>query len=760
MNEPADRGALWTLGRRSISKELAISLVLLVVLFEGVLLAVVYSIQQRSYARELQILANSYSENLAQVLAVPLWDYDDEQIAKIGSGYFRNQVVVEIRITDAEGQVLFEARKDGSADKRIERRAQIVHRDQAIGQVDLYLSPRAHVAELVWWRNVIVLILAASLVAILAATGILLRVSMRRPLAILRDGIDRIARGDYDYGFEAVRHSELSDIATRFREMASTVRDRERSLQREIKERHRAEEKIRESEARSRALLDAIPDLMFRFDRQGTFLEAEGALEMLHLAPEEFLGRRIPDILPAALASVMMSRLEKAISGQEIQVFEYSLNVDDARRHFESRLVAVSNAQAVAIVRDVTLRANAAADREQLEERLRRAQKMEAIGLLAGGVAHDLNNVLSGLVSYPGFLLMDLPEDHPMRPPILTIQKSGEKAANIVQDLLTLARRGVPVTEVVDLNILIREFQTAPEFEKLRLYHPNFKLHLDLDHNLMSTIGSPVHLSKMIMNLVSNGVEALPGRGKVSLKTRNRYIDRPLRGYEDIAPGDYVVMKVSDDGAGILPGDLDRIFEPFYTKKVMGRSGTGLGMAVVWGTVKDHQGYIEVESEVDRGTRITVYLPASRQKVDRQLARNTIDQFKGRGETILVVDDMPEQLEIAAKILGKLGYQVATAPGGQEAVDYLREHTVDLVILDMIMAPDMDGLETYRNIVEIHPGQKAIIASGFSETDRVRDAQRLGAGAYIKKPYRLEKIGMTVREELDRKGTVLEKASQ
>lgn len=748
--QTAGPGALWTLGRRSISKELAISLVLLVVLFEGVLLAVVYSIQQRSYARELQVLANSYSENLAEVLAVPLWDYDDEQIAKIGSGYFRNQVVDEIRIADAEGQVLFEARKDGAADKRIERRAQIVHRGQAIGQVDLYLSPGAHVAELVWWRNVIVLILAASLVTILAATGILLRVSMRRPLAILKDGIDRIARGDYDYGFEAVRHSELSDIATRFQEMASTVRDRERSLQREIKERHRAEEKIRESEARSRALLDAIPDLMFRFDRQGTFLEAEGALEMLHLSPEEFLGRRIPEVFPKALASVMMSRLAKAISGQEIQVFEYSLDVNGARRHFESRLVAVSNAQAVAIVRDVTLRANAAADREQLEERLRRAQKMEAIGLLAGGVAHDLNNVLSGLVSYPGFLLMDLPEDHPMRPPILTIQKSGEKAADIVQDLLTLARRGVPVTEVVDLNILIREFQTAPEFEKLRLYHSDFKLHLDLDHHLMNTIGSPVHLSKMIMNLVANGVEALTGRGTVRVQTRNRYVDRPLRGYEDIAPGDYVVITVSDDGAGISPEDLDRIFEPFYTKKVMGRSGTGLGMAVVWGTVKDHQGYIEVESEVGRGTRITVYLPASRQKVDRQLAHNTIDQFKGRGETILVVDDMPAQLEIAAKILGKLGYQVATVPGGQEAVDYLRANTVDLVILDMIMAPDMDGLETYRNIVKIHPGQKAIITSGFSETDRVREAQRLGAGAYIKKPYRLEKIGMTVREELDR----------
>jgi CheY-like chemotaxis protein len=302
----------------------------------------------------------------------------------------------------------------------------------------------------------------------------------------------------------------------------------------------------------------------------------------------------------------------------------------------------------------------------------------------------------------------------------------------------------------VNLNNLIREFEESPELEKLRSYNQTFEIKLDLEEDLLNTTGSPVHLSKTIMNLVANGVEALTDTGSIAIKTENRYVDSPRRGYETIAPGDYVVMTVSDNGAGISSHDIDRIFEPFYTKKIMGRSGTGLGMAVVWGTVKDHQGYIEVESQVRRGTRITVYLPASHRAVGQQPALKSIEQFKGRGERILVVDDIPDQLEIATLMLEKLGYQVATAAGGEEAVAHLQATTADLVVLDMIMDPGIDGLETYRRIKALHPGQKAIIASGYSETDRVREAQALGAGEYLKKPYLLEKIGVAVRKELDR----------
>ncbi len=394
-------------------------------------------------------------------------------------------------------------------------------------------------------------------------------------------------------------------------------------------------------------------------------------------------------------------------------------------------------------------------DREQAEEALReterklaRSQKMEALGLLAGGVAHDLNNVLSGIVSYPELLLMDIPEESPLRKPILTIKESGQRAAEIVKDLLTLARRGVTSTEVLNLNDMIYEYLKSPEHIKLKSYHSNVRIETNLDRGLLNVKGSPVHIEKTIMNLVSNAAEAQPDGGQVLVSTKNKYVDMPVKGYEDIEEGDFVVLRVEDKGTGIAPDDIERIFEPFYTKKVMGRSGTGLGMAVVWGTVQDHRGYINIESSEGAGTIFELYFPVTREAIAKETNAMPIKDYMGNGEVILVVDDIREQREIASSVLNKLGYSVATVSNGEEAIEYMQANSVDLIVLDMIMDPGMNGYETYKEIIKIHPNQKAIIASGFSETYDVKKAQELGVGKYIKKPYTFEKIGVAVKEGL------------
>ena len=210
-------------------------------------------------------------------------------------------------------------------------------------------------------------------------------------------------------------------------------------------------------------------------------------------------------------------------------------------------------AEILAIGNDITELKKAEKEKKELEARLVRAQKMEAIGTLAGGVAHDLNNILAGLVSYPELLLMDLPSESPLRGPILTIQKSGEKAAAIVQDLLTLARRGVATTEVVNLNEIVSEYLSSPEYEKLKMFHPNVDLETRLESNLLNTFGSPVHLSKTVMNLVSNAAEAMPNGGKLAIRTENRYIDKPVKGYDEVEEGDYILLEVSDTGIGYCP---------------------------------------------------------------------------------------------------------------------------------------------------------------------------------------------------------------
>jgi PAS domain S-box-containing protein len=398
--------------------------------------------------------------------------------------------------------------------------------------------------------------------------------------------------------------------------------------------------------------------------------------------------------------------------------------------------------------RDISRLKQAEEQKRNLEARLQRAQKMEAIGTLAGGVAHDLNNILGGIVGYPELLLMQLSENNPLRKPLMTMQESGQKAATIVQDLLTLARRGVPTAEVVNLNDIITEYFKSPEHEKLRLYHPHIDVDITLEPNLRPIVGSPVHLSKTIMNLVSNAAEAMNNGGTISVSTQNTSLQGHLKGFETIEEGEYVTLTVSDTGIGIAARDMEKIFEPFYTKKVMGRSGTGLGMAVVWGTVKDHKGYIDVESNEGKGTAFTLYLPITRQEQVKNELLQSFEDYRGNGSSVLVVDDVKEQREIASGMLKQLGYSVISVSNGEEAVDYMNKESADLLILDMIMDPGIDGLETYRRILKLHPGQKAILVSGFSETKLVREAQRLGAGAYVRKPYTLDQLGLAVRSAL------------
>ena len=400
--------------------------------------------------------------------------------------------------------------------------------------------------------------------------------------------------------------------------------------------------------------------------------------------------------------------------------------------------------------RDISSLKQAEEQKRSLEARLQRAQKMEAIGTLAGGVAHDLNNILGGIVGYPELLLMQLSESNPLRKPLMTMQESGQKAATIVQDLLTLARRGVPTAEVANLNDIITEYFKSPEHEKLRLYHPHVAVDITLEPNLFPILGSPVHLSKTIMNLVSNAAEAMNNGGTISISAQNRFIQGHFKGFETIEEGEYVTLTVSDTGVGIAARDVEKIFEPFYTKKVMGRSGTGLGMAVVWGTVKDHSGYIDVQSDEGKGTTFTLYLPITRQEQVKDESLQSIEDYRGNGASVLVVDDVKGQREIASGMLKQLGYSVISVSSGEEAVDCMKERSADLLILDMIMDPGIDGLETYRRILKLHPGQKALLASGFSETKLVKEAQRLGAGAYVKKPYTFEQLGLAVKTALHR----------
>ncbi len=565
--------------------------------------------------------------------------------------------------------------------------------------------------------------------------------SLSKPISQLLEGVKRIGRGDRSYRVKIKNKDEIGELAVAFNQMIESLKQ--------------GEDALKESEAKHRCILESMLDTYYRTDLEGRLiLMSPSGRDLLgYDSIGEVIGRNLTNefyYYPNENETFMKDLMEHGmVTNYEVTLKrkDGTLVIGESNAHFvydnTEKPIAIEG-----IIRDTTDRKLAEEEKKKLETQLQRALKMEAIGNLAGIVAHDLNNVLSGLVSYPELLLMDMPEDNPYRKYILKIQKSGEKAAAIVQDLLSMARRGVCVDEVANLSTLVREYLVSPEYEKLKSYHPKVKVETNFETGLLNILGSPIHLSKTIMNLVSNAAEAIPDDGKILISTNNRYIDKPIKGYSNVKEGDYVVLEVQDNGTGIPAEDLDRIFEPFFTKKVMGRSGTGLGMAVVWGTVKDHKGYIDVQSTQGKGTIFTLYFPTTRKELAMDKSPSPIQAYMGKGESILVIDDIHEQQEIASGMLKKLDYSVICVSSGEEAIEYVKDNSADLLVLDMIMGPGMDGLETYKNILELCPGQKAIIVSGFSETDQVKEARSLGAGQYVKKPYILEKIGLAVKEEL------------
>jgi PAS domain S-box-containing protein len=384
---------------------------------------------------------------------------------------------------------------------------------------------------------------------------------------------------------------------------------------------------------------------------------------------------------------------------------------------------------------------------QKMEVQLHRSLKMEAIGMMAGGVAHDLNNILSGIVSYPELLLMKLPQDSELRKPLEQIEDSGKRAAEVVADMLTVARGAAAVKKPANLNTLIDEYLDSPEYQKLCCHHEGVECKRELAPDLFNIVCSAVHIRKCIMNLVVNAMESLDNQGVVTVSTQNVYIDQPVPQNQYMKKGEYVHLVIADTGKGIAERDLRHIFEPFYTKKSMGKSGTGLGLTVVWNSVQDNDGVITVESSA-QGTAFSLYFPATRDDLLEQIEDMNLDELVGNGEHILIIDDELQQLDIASQMLSFLGYQITTANSGAEAIKYLKEHQVDLLLLDMIMEQGINGRETFEQAIEIQPGVKALIVSGFSENDEVRRTQKLGAGQLVRKPYNLNQLGKAVKQEL------------
>jgi signal transduction histidine kinase/ActR/RegA family two-component response regulator len=550
-------------------------------------------------------------------------------------------------------------------------------------------------------------------------------------------------------------HDELAQLGTNINSMAERLNDLVITLEEKV-EKRTTDLAIRE--ALYRQLFDHGSNAIavYRAVDEGqdfVFLDFNQAGEQIeHIRRDEIIGRKVTEVFPGLKETGLIDVFQEVWkSGKPVShpVFYYNGGRVDGWR--QNRVYKLPTGEIVAMYDDLTLQKRAEQEKQIMEQQLLQAQKMEAIGLLAGGVAHDLNNILTAVVNYPEILLLQLDEESPLRPPITQIRESGLRAAAVVADLLTVARGVANKMETADLNQLITTFLESSEFSQIQTDYSHIRYSTELSKNLSNIVCSTIHVIKCIMNLVINGSEAIPVTGVVTIQSKGETLNAHQAVKYGLNSASYIILSISDTGSGIAQKDLGHIFEPFYTKKVMGKkSGTGLGLSIVWNTMQDHGGGVVVHSS-QKGTRFDLYFPSTDDEIIRKSQLPTLDQLQGNRETVLIIDDEPQLRDIAKTILEQLGYTIVCQKSGEDAVAYLQTHSVDILLLDMIMDPGINGREAYEKILSIHPNQKALLVSGFSENAEVDKALALGAGGFIKKPYSMHELGTAIRKILARK---------
>jgi len=559
----------------------------------------------------------------------------------------------------------------------------------------------------------------------------------------VRLGVVPLAHGSEIAGYLVVG----SRRRTALNRYSRTVVEAVAALAAGMVQRVRAEEMLRESEQRFRSVVDTAAEAIVAVDAAGTIVFWNpGAERTFGRKPVEALGMKLESLFAPLPAGGAADPPEEGAS----LVRREGLRVDGRRFPAELSSARWSGSDGeftTFIIRDRTDQEQAELEREELEQKLQLAKRMESLGVLAGGVAHDLNNLLAPIVGYTDLLLQDVGEQSDMREHLVMLRDVGERASAVVQDLLTLGRRGSYQMSTVDLNVAVADFLCSSAFAETRMRFPE----VAVDHHSASrplpVNGSRLHLFKAFLNLALNACEAMQNGGVLSVSTSQRRLDDHYIGYETIPAGSYAVVEVRDTGAGIAERDLEHIFEPFFSRKRMGRSGTGLGLAVVYGVMHDHHGWVDVRTQQGAGTTFELWLPLSTASLSEE-PREPL--ALGGTETVMLVEDQPEQRIITSRLLERAGYSVVAVENGRAAIVVLRQRPVDIIVLDMIMEDTFDGLDVYREAVAIKPGQKAIIVSGYAETSRVVEAQRLGAGRFIRKPFRVDTLLLAIREELEK----------
>lgn len=524
-----------------------------------------------------------------------------------------------------------------------------------------------------------------------------------------------------------------------------------RNLSRDLK---KQQSMLKESESRFKELVNQLPEIVWETDRYGKIEYANT------LAHKRFFISQIGetfffDLFHEKSSDSLKRDFEKIINGQTIALQE--LLACDYKNIIFPVLLKCSPRYLNGMVVGVRCLGMDITERVHLEKQLEHDRRVKELGMLAGGVAHNLNNMLAGVVGYSDLLLLEMNTCSREYEIIEEVHKAGLQAAGVVSDLLTAVRGRAHKKESCDLVSLLKEYFSSVDFQNFQRENPEviFVVNFALCSAKMNV--SQIHIRKIVMNLLKNSVEATDTGGTIVISVSSFHSDAEIICVNNtVASGDYVCLSVRDEGKGISSKNMKRIFEPFFSTKERATSGTGLGLSLVWNAAADHGAGIQVEN-VEKGCEVKILFPcdifAKTESVERiELARPLLQtpvRVAGKGERILVVDDDFRQRQLVTKILSSHGFLVVTMESGEKAVRYLRTHQVDLVVIDIVLGLGIGGSQTYREILKLWPQQKALVVTGYTCEGDVEEILALGAYGIVNKPYTVSELSEAVAQSLE-----------
>jgi two-component system, cell cycle sensor histidine kinase and response regulator CckA len=522
---------------------------------------------------------------------------------------------------------------------------------------------------------------------------------------------------------------------------------------RDITDRKRAERALQESEARFRDISESMADWIWEIDAEGTFTYvSENVFSILGYTTQELLGKTPFDFMPPDEARRVAGKFTEIVANKQIirDLENWNLSKDGKRICLVTNGIPLLDERGEllgyrGIDRDITERKKAEEEKTKLEGKLRQSQKMEAVGRLAGGVAHDFNNILTGINGYAEMIIEGLDADDSLRPNMEVILSSGKRAADLTAQLLAFSRKQIIAPRVIAPNDILIESQKMLR----RIIAEDIDFVFAPGNRLWRILADPTQLDQVLMNLAVNARDAMPNGGKLTIETQNVSLDDEYcKSHAGFKPGDYVMLAVTDTGHGMDEETKSKIFEPFFSTKEVGK-GTGLGLAMVYGVMKQNKGFINVYSEIGEGTTFKIYFPALKEKAEKPATDKIADMPAGT-ETVLLVEDEGIVRNLAKTVLERQGYTVIVAPDGEKAYLEYTQYAgkIDLLLTDVIM-PKMNGGELYKKLLDLKPGLKALFMSGYTE-DAIAHHGVLDKGThFLQKPFTIQALAKAVRKALD-----------